>query len=143
MYASLHSSNAYKQAAISVSSLKAVVMLYDGIIRIVSEAKRADAEERFEDRFKLTEKASRILIGLQGQLDFENGGDISPRLSAFYDTLFIRVMQINTKDAQVVADDVLRSLREMRDTWETVRKEIDEENRPNHGQDTSVFGVQL
>ncbi|WP_343559802.1 flagellar export chaperone FliS [Kiloniella sp. b19] len=125
MYPNPYGANAYKQASQNVSALKAVVMLYDGMIRLVGEAKRADAEGRFEDRFKLTEKASRVLIGLQGQLDYDNGGELSPRLNSFYDMLFMRMMQINSRNAQVVADDVLASLKEMRSAWEQVRQEVD------------------
>ena len=129
MYPNPYGANAYKQAAQNVSALKAVVMLYDGMIRLVGEAKRADAEGRFEDRFKLTEKASRVVIGLQGQLDFQQGGEVSPKLNAFYDTLFMRMLQINSRNAQVVADDVLVSLKEMRSAWEEVRLQMDEKSK--------------
>ncbi len=121
MIANPYGASAYRQASQNVGGLKAVVMLYDGMIRFVGEAKRADADGRFEDRYLLTEKASRIVIGLQGQLDFDNGGELSPVLSSFYDMLFMRMMQINSYEAQVVADDVLTALKDMRRAWEQVR----------------------
>lgn len=125
MYRNPYGANAYNQASQNVSGLKAVIMLFEGMIRLINEAKRADQDKRFEDRYKATEKASRVLLGLQGQLDFEKGGEIAPMLDSLYDTLFNRMMQINSRNSQAVADDVIKSLMEMKKTWEGVREQVE------------------
>ncbi len=131
MYKTPYGNSVYSQASQNVSPLKAVVMLYEGMIRLIGEAKIADLEERFEDRFNAVEKASRVLLGLQGQLDFENGGDVSPVLHEYYDSLFMRMMQINSRNGQEVADDVLTGLRELKRTWEEVHKQMEPSNQPS------------
>lgn len=109
--------SAYAAASSAVPPLQAVVMLYDGMIRSISAAKVAIEEERIEDRFNHTKKASQILLGLQANLDFEKGGEISPMLSQFYDTIFMRIQRINSANSTEVCDEVVRSLSNVRKSW--------------------------
>lgn len=109
--------SAYAAASNAVSPLQAVVMLYDGMIRSISAAKLAIEEERIEDRFNHTKKASQILLGLQANLDFEKGGDVSPMLSQFYDTIFMRIQRINSANSTEICDEVVRSLSNVRKSW--------------------------
>lgn len=109
--------SAYAAASSTVSPLQAVVMLYDGMIRSITAAKLAIGEDRIEDRFNATKKASKILLGLQANLDFDKGGDVSPMLSQFYDTLFARFQQINASNSVDMCDEVIRSLNNVRASW--------------------------
>ena len=109
--------SAYAAASSAVSPLQAVVMLYDGMIRSISAAKLAIEEERIEDRFNHTKKASQILLGLQANLDFEKGGDVSPMLSQFYDTVFMRIQRINSANSVEICDEIVRSLSNVRKSW--------------------------
>ena len=109
--------SAYAAASNTVSPLQAVVMLYDGMIRSITAAKLAIEEDRIEDRFNATKKASQILLGLQANLDFEKGGDVSPMLSQFYDTMFRRFQEINSANSIEICDEVIRSLGNVRKSW--------------------------
>jgi flagellar protein FliS len=109
--------SAYAAASSAVSPLQAVVMLYDGMIRSVSAAKLAIQDERIEDRFNYTKKACQILLGLQANLDFDKGGDVSPMLSQFYDTIFMELQRINSTNSVEVCDEVVRSLSNVRKSW--------------------------
>ena len=75
---------AYAAATQTVAKTKQVVMLYDGVIRFLQQAKEAISEKRIEDRYNLLIKASAIISGLQSCLDFEKGGDIAKVLYNFY-----------------------------------------------------------
>ena len=99
------------------SSLGAVVMLYDGMIKEVKKAKEAVEEGRIEDRFNATQKACRILLGLQSHLDFEKGGDVSLMLDQFYHTIFRDLQSVNMKNSSVLCDDIVRALSEVRASW--------------------------
>jgi flagellar biosynthetic protein FliS len=68
---------AYAAATQTVAGTRQVVMLYDGAIRFVQQAKEAIRERRIEDRYNLLMKASGIVSGLQNCLDFERGGKIA------------------------------------------------------------------
>jgi flagellar secretion chaperone FliS len=109
--------SAYQAAAKMTTSLGAVVMLYDGMIKEVSRAKAAIEEGRIEDRFNATQKACNILLGLQSHLDFERGGDVSLMLDQFYHTIFRDLQQVNMKNSADLCRDIVGALSEVRTSW--------------------------
>jgi len=109
--------SAYQAASKMTTSLGAVVMLYDGMIKEVGKAKSAIQEGRIEDRFNATQKACKILLGLQSHLDFEKGGDVSLMLDQFYHTIFRDLQQVNMKNSPELCDEVIAALGEVRASW--------------------------
>jgi len=109
--------SAYAAASQTTTSLGAVVLLYDGMIKEVAKAKAAIEEGRIEDRFNATQKACKILVGLQSHLDFEKGGDVSLMLDQFYHTLFRDLQQVNMKNSIELCDEVTMALAEVRASW--------------------------
>lgn len=109
--------SAYAAATQMTTSLGAVVLLYDGMIKEVGKAKTAIGEGRIEDRFKATQKACKILVGLQSHLDFERGGDISLMLDRFYHTIFRDLQQVNMKNSTALCDEIIGALGEVRASW--------------------------
>jgi flagellar biosynthetic protein FliS len=93
-------------------------MLYDGMIQSVGKAKTALEEQRIiEDRFNETQKACRILLALQANLDFERGGDTAVMLDHFYHTIFRDLQGINLRNSPALCDDVITALKEVRRSW--------------------------
>ncbi len=109
--------SAYQAASKMTTSLGAVVLLYDGMIKEVGRAKTAIDEGRIEDRFNATQKACKILLGLQSHLDFEKGGDVSLMLDQFYHTVFRDLQQVNMKNSASACEEVIRALTEVRTSW--------------------------
>jgi flagellar secretion chaperone FliS len=109
--------SAYQAASKMTTSLGAVVLLYDGMIKEVGKAKTAIEENRIEDRFNATQKACKILLGLQSHLDFEKGGDVSLMLDQFYHTVFRDLQQVNMKNSASACDEVTAALTEVRTSW--------------------------
>lgn len=109
--------SAYAAASKMTTSLGAVVLLYDGMITEVGKAKAAIQEGRIEDRFNATQKACKILLGLQSHLDFERGGDIALMLNQFYHTIFRDLQMVNMKNSVELCDDILAALSEVRGSW--------------------------
>lgn len=117
MIQSYNALSAYQAAAKMTTSLGAVVMLYDGMIKEVGKAKTAIEESRIEDRFHATQKACQILLSLQSHLDFEKGGDISLMLDQFYHTIFRDLQQVNMSNSAAACDEIIRALGEVRESW--------------------------
>jgi flagellar protein FliS len=92
-------------------------MLYDGMLQAVGKAKTAIEEGRIEDRFNATQKACRILLALQANLDFDQGGDMAVMLDRFYHTLFRDLQAINLRNSVTLCDDVIAALKEVRRSW--------------------------
>jgi flagellar protein FliS len=112
--------SAYGQAAQTVAPAQQIVMLYDGAIRRLLEAKDAIAEQRTEDRFNLVQKATAIIDALHGCLDFQNGGEIAQLLDRFYTYVAYRLQQINIMNDPSICDEVVDRLSEMRASWASV-----------------------
>ena len=109
--------SAYAAASKMVTSLQAVVMLYDGVIQCLAQAKAAIEEGRIEDRFNATQKATKIVLGLQSALDFELGGDVAPMLDQFYSSVFTRLQRVNFENSVEVCDDLMAAFSNVRDSW--------------------------
>ena len=134
MTQSYNALSAYQAASNMTTSLGAVVMLYDGMIKEVGKAKAAIEEGRIEDRFNATQKACKILLGLQSHLDFEKGGDVSLMLDQFYHTIFRDLQQINMKNSAQMCDEVIAALGEVRASWAQLAENERRTGSPDGGQ---------
>ncbi len=122
MTQSYNALSAYQAASKMVSSLGAVVLLYDAMIKEVANAKTAIEEGRIEDRFNATQKACKVLVGLQSHLDFEKGGDVSLMLDQFYHTIFRDLQQVNMRNSTTACDEIITALGEVRASWAELAK---------------------
>jgi flagellar biosynthetic protein FliS len=75
-----------------------IVMLYDGAIGRLREARRAVEEGRVEDRYRAVEKAAAIVDALHACLDMERGGEVAALLDRLYTYASVRMQLINTRN---------------------------------------------
>lgn len=111
---------AYNMATQTVARTKQVVLLYDGAIKAIHQAKRAIEEERIEDRFNHFKQAIEIVTGLRGCLDFEEGGDIAAILYDYYTSVNLRIFSTMNRNDTETCDQIVAELKKMRDAWEEV-----------------------
>ncbi len=114
--------HAYEQATETIPPLRQIVMLYDGVLRRVEEARRAIGEGRIEDRYHALERAIAIFDALQNCLDFEHGGEVAQHLNRFYTYVIWRMHQINIRNDVAICDEVLKLVRQMRESWAAVER---------------------
>jgi flagellar protein FliS len=114
--------NAYGQAEETIPPAKQIVMLYDGVLRHIANARSAVVERRINDRFTAVQKATLILEALQGCLDHENGGDIAPQLDRLYNHYIFRLQAINLEDDPAICDELTTQINELRESWATLAK---------------------
>jgi len=117
----------YGQAAQMVPVGTQIVMLYDGILKCLSDARSAIEENRIADRFNAIKKASDIVNGLNSGLDFENGGDIAPMLDQFYNYAFFRLQRACMESSVEIVDELTSNVTEMRNAWAGVAKKPEAE----------------
>ncbi len=122
---------AYATATQTVSPVRQIVLLYDGAIRCVQQAKEAIEQKRIEDRYNLLIKASELIGGLQGCLDFDNGGEIARILYSYYSSIDARLFAIHRTNSTQDCDGIINDLKAMRDSW----NEIDQNNVAGNGSD--------
>lgn len=115
---------AYAAATQTVAKTRQIVLLYDGVIRFVQQARTAIVEKRIEDRFNLLIKASEVVSGLQACLDFEKGGEIAKVLYSFYSSIDSRIFSIHRTNSAETCDEIIAELRQMRDAWQEIDKQM-------------------
>src|SRR3954451_19582786 len=111
---------AYGRAAQTIPPVRQVVMLYDGALRRLREARQAILEGRIEDRFLAVQKASALIDGLHACLGFERGRDIAPLLDTMYGYIGLRLQQINIRQDPAICDELIAQLGELRRAWDTL-----------------------
>jgi len=111
---------AYAAATQTVAKTRQIVILYDGAIRFLQQAKEAIRERRIEDRYHLLIRASSIINGLQSCLDFEHGGNVAKILYQFYSSLDGRLFAIHHSSSMESCDEVIADLKQMRDVWHEI-----------------------
>lgn len=113
---------AYSTATRTAPKLRQIIMLYEGVIRFMQQARLAIEENRVEDRYNLLTRSSEIILNLQACLDFENGGQVAQTLHDFYSSIDARILSIHRSRSEELCDSVIRDLKEMCQVW----REIDE-----------------
>lgn len=111
---------AYGQAARTIPPAVQVVMLYDGAIGRLREARRAVEEGRVEDRYRAVGKAAAIVDALHACLDRERGGEVAVLLDRLYTYVSVRMQLINTRNDAGVCDELTARLTELRDSWRVI-----------------------
>lgn len=117
-----HKYQAYAAATQTVAKTRQIVMLYDGAIRYMQQAREAIRAGHIEERYRLLVRTSDIISGLQGCLDFENGGDVAKVLYQFYGGIETRVFSIHRTASAEACDSIIADLKQMRDVWQEIDK---------------------
>lgn len=111
---------AYNMASQTVPKTRQIVMLYDGAIRFMQQAKEAVIEKRIEDRFNLLVRAGEVVVSLQNSLDHENGGEIARILHDYYSSIDMRILSIHRTNSAETCERVIAELKEMRNAWHQI-----------------------
>ncbi|MGF7429811.1 flagellar export chaperone FliS [Thermoanaerobacterium thermosaccharolyticum] len=106
----------YKRNSIMTASPEELVMmLYNGIIRFVNEAKQAIDDKNIERAHNSITRAQDIVLELMSTLDMKY--DISKNLYSIYDYISRRLIEANLKKDKVALDEVESLISDLKDTW--------------------------
>lgn len=113
---------AYNASNISVESpQKLVLMLYEGVLRFISRAKKAIIENNIQDKVLYINKTSAIFMELSNSLDMSQG-DVSYYLKGLYGREIARLIEANIKNDPKLLDEVVNVTRELIAAWNDVTK---------------------
>ena len=112
--------SAYGQAAATLAPARQIVLLYDGAMQRIKEARRALEQGRVNERYIAVAKASAIVEALQACLDHERGGEIARNLDRIYTYIAFRLQRINLYGDLAVCDELVLRLGELRASWAQV-----------------------
>ena len=112
------------------NNVQLIQMLFDGLLESLATARGHIQHNNINEKSKAIARASRIVIGLQGALDFEKGGDLANNLNELYSYVTRRLFHVNAHNDVVVLDEIYGLMREIRDAWEGVPALISGSTRP-------------
>ena len=117
----INAAAAYQNNKIKTASpAELTLMLYDGAIKFCNVAKEAIDENDINKANNNIIKAEKIISYLRSTLDFKYS--VAQDFNNVYSYLYDRLIQANLRKDKDILDQVLKHLREMRDTWKTVMK---------------------
>jgi flagellar secretion chaperone FliS len=120
--------SAYSQVDMEVnvavaSPCKLVLLLYDGALKAISQAKFNMQNKKIAAKGEAISKAIAIIDeGLKLSLDVKAGGEIAENLSALYDYMCHRLLMANLKNDVDALDEVTRLLADLREAWAAIEK---------------------
>ena len=118
MIAASRAAQAYRRVeSESRSPLELVVMLYDGAMRFVDEARLAHTRHDLRARSQAISKTLAIIGELQNTLDMEKGGALAEQLDNLYTYINSRLLDVTLKQDIAACDEVHKLLSTLRDAW--------------------------
>ena len=100
---------------------KLILLLFTGAQAAIGQARAALQLNQIAEKGAAISKAIDIISnGLKASLDFENGGDITPKLDALYDYMVFRLLHANLKNDLKALEEVSGLLEEIHSAWREI-----------------------
>jgi flagellar protein FliS len=117
-------SNAYRQTeAQSRTPLELVVMLYDGALRFLTQARGAIEQNNIPARREAISRTLAIMSELQSTLDIDKGGAIAESLDRLYQYIAGLLIDASFKKDTRPVDEAVRLLTMLRDAWADIARQ--------------------
>jgi flagellar secretion chaperone FliS len=109
---------AYAQTHVqSRSPLELVVMLYDGLLRFVGDARSAINARDLPGKRTAVSRALAIVSELQSTLNMEVGGEVASALDGLYTYINGRLLEASMQSDAAALDECERLVRTLREPW--------------------------
>ncbi|XQY91510.1 flagellar export chaperone FliS [Metabacillus sp. HB246100] len=110
---------AYQQSSVATaSSGELTLMLYDGCLKFIKQAKLSIEKEHYEEKNKSILKAQKIITELMVTLNTDI--EISKNMMVMYEYMNSRLIEANIKNENFILDEVEALVKEFRETWKQV-----------------------
>lgn len=112
---------AYKDSKLlTASPADLTLMLYEGAIKFCNIAMMAIEKKDIQKANMNIIKAEKIIIEFRSSLDFKY--PVAKDFDLVYDYIYRRLIDANIKKDNVILEEALSYIREMRDTWKEVMR---------------------
>ena len=110
--------NVYFQNQVKTANREQIlIMLYDGAIRFLRQAREASENGKRAVKSEKTSKVVNILTELSSTLDFEKGGDMAVQLDSVYWYMIKELIRSNMQDDSKPLSVAETILVDLRDGW--------------------------
>ena len=115
--------NAYREADVrGATTVRLVALLYEQIIRDLSQAAQAIEQNDIELRTKYINHAVLVVGYLQSPLDFGKGGKVAKDLDHFYNSLRQNLMQVQFFPTKTGVNQLITDVLAVREAWIEVER---------------------
>jgi flagellar protein FliS len=104
----------------TANNVELIQMLFDGFLDTLMLARGHIENKAIEEKSKALAKAGRIMVGLQGALDFEKGGELAQNLNELYAYVLRRLFVVNARNDLEVLDEVHGLIKEVSQAWQSL-----------------------
>ncbi|MHB8172075.1 MAG: flagellar export chaperone FliS [Thermincolia bacterium] len=106
----------YQQVSVQTASPeKLLIMLYDGAIKFLNQAKEAMANNDIKETNRLLGRTHDIIAELIDTLKMDY--EIAHNLYSIYDYINRRLVEANARRDSTIIDGVIKQLSELRESW--------------------------
>lgn len=117
--------NSYQQNSVAVESpARLVEMLYEGILRFSSMAKRCIDSQDIEKKIYYINRTTDIFVELLNSLDYEKGGQVAHYLTGLYTHQIKLLTQANMENNKEKIDIVIKVTKGLLEAWKEVNHEL-------------------
>ena len=99
------------------NNVELIQMLFDGLIESLATTKGHIQHNNIAEKGKSIARASRIVVGLQGALDFTRGGELAQNLNDLYNYVTRRLIFANAHNDMEALKEVQHLMSEIRSAW--------------------------
>ena len=101
-------------------SVQLIQMLFDGLMTSLADAEGHFERNDIKGKSESIGRATKIIIGLQSALDFEEGKELASNLSELYDYCVRRLLKSNIRNDVLGIYEVKGLMSEIKDAWALV-----------------------
>lgn len=113
----------------TADNIQLIQMLFDGLVESLSSASGHIQNNVIEEKSKALTRAGRIVVGLQGALDFERGGELAQNLNELYSYITRRLFHINAYNDLTALDEVKALVNDIAQAWQTLPSLLSDASR--------------
>jgi flagellar biosynthetic protein FliS len=116
-------SKAYREADVrGATAVRLVVLLYEQIVRDLTQAEQAVEQNDIELRTRCINHAILVVGYLQSPLDFGKGGKVAKDLDQFYNALRQSLMQVQFFPSKIGINQLITDALAVREAWSEVER---------------------
>lgn len=117
--------NAYRHAHTTAAaqyadSIQLTQMLFSALLESLAEAEGHMSRNDFEKKASSLSRANKILLGLQGSLDFNKGKELATNLSDIYDYSMRRLLHASVKNDITILLEIKAIISEIDSAWQVL-----------------------
>ena len=116
----------------TADNIQLIQMLFDGLQESLSTAVGHIQNNAIEEKSKAISRAGRIVVGLQGALDFERGGELAQNLNELYSYMTRRLFHINAHNDLNALEEVKTLVNDIAQAWQTLPSLLTDTSRRTH-----------